>query len=70
MPDETDPKRNNRDVLELIMRDVLAGMRGFTRGTCRNGPTGGLEIIGIEQHRETQPAAASIIPFRQHNSDK
>jgi hypothetical protein len=70
MPDETDTKRNNSDILELIMRDVLAEMRGFTRGTCRNGPTGGLEIISIERNRETSPPAASIIPFPQRNSEK
>lgn len=70
MPDETDPKRNHNDVLELVMRDVLAGMRGFTLGTSRNGPTGGLEIIGIERDRDTLPAAARIIPFPQRNSEK
>ena len=68
MPDETDPKRNNTDILELIMRDVLAGIGGFTRGTCRSGPTGSLEIISIERNRETQPVAASVIPFPQRNS--
>ena len=70
MPDETEPKQNNNDVLELIMRDVLAGIGGFTRGTCRNGPTGSLEIIAVECNREPQSMAASVIPFPKRDSKK
>jgi hypothetical protein len=70
MPDETTPKGNTGDVLDLIMRDVLAGIRGFTLGTCRKDPTGGEEISGIDRERKSQSPVASIIPFPRNNSDQ
>jgi hypothetical protein len=67
MPDETNHKRINANALEMIMRDVLAGMQGFSGEVCRNPRNSGLEIIGTDQDREIQQAAASIIPFPLRN---
>lgn len=56
-------KRINGNALEMIMRDVLAGMEEFTCDVCRNSQTGGLEIIALEQHCEVNETVAAVIPF-------
>ena len=42
-------KRINGAALEMIMRDVLHGMHGFTNEVCRGSEMGRMEIIAVEE---------------------
>ena len=57
-------KRINGNALELIMRDVMHGMLGFTHETCRGSETATMDIISVEEaeNNEQQPPA-NVIPF-------
>jgi len=58
---------NNRRIdgaaLEMIMRDVLDGMTGFTHEACSASETGRMEILAIEEAVNTAPEQTNVIPF-------
>ena len=56
-------KRINGAALEMIMRDVLDGMTGFTHEACRGSETGRMEILAVEEAVNTAPDQANVIPF-------
>lgn len=48
----------------MIMRDVMQGMLGFTRETCRNSEAADMNIISVEEKEpEPQPFSNNVIPF-------
>jgi len=49
--------------LELIMRDVLDGMQGFTSDACCGSETGRMEILAVEEAENTVEEQARVIPF-------
>jgi hypothetical protein len=56
-------KRINGCALELIMRDVLDGMRDFTDTACTGSQTDAMDILGIGRTTKVQRPSARIIPF-------
>jgi hypothetical protein len=53
--------------LELIMRDVLHGMRQFTEDACSGSSAAGMEIDAVEAPGSSGPAAGeNVIPFDKH----
>ena len=56
-------KRINGCALELIMRDVLDGIRDFTREASTGSQTDGMDILGIDRAIGTSAGTARIIPF-------
>ena len=56
-------KRINGAALEMIMRDVLHGMHGFTTEVCSGSETGRMEILAVEEAVNTAPEQANVIPF-------
>jgi hypothetical protein len=56
-------KRINGNALEMIMRDVMQGMHGFTREICCGSETGDMEILAVEEAENTARQNASVIPF-------
>jgi len=53
-------KRIMGNALEMIMRDVLDGMVGFTRETCIGSKMADMEILAVEKPRRRH---AAVIPF-------
>jgi len=56
-------KRINGNALEMIMRDVMHGMMGFTRETCRGSETAKMEILAVEEAENSAHRSATVIPF-------
>jgi hypothetical protein len=56
-------KRINGSALEMIMRDVMQGMLGFTHETCRGSETAKMEILAVEEAENTTQHSATVIPF-------
>ena len=56
-------KRINGAALEMIMRDVLHGMQGFTAEVCSGSEAGRMEILAVEEAENSVPENATIIPF-------
>ena len=56
-------KRINGAALEMIMRDVLDGMKGFTREACRDSETCHMEILGVEEAANPGPEQGNVVPF-------
>ena len=56
-------KRINGSALEMIMRDVLNGMTGFTHEACSGSETGHMEILAVEEAVNTAPDQTNVIPF-------
>jgi len=56
-------KRINGAALEMIMRDVLDGMTGFTHETCSGSEMCRMEILAVEEAVNTAPETKNIIPF-------
>ena len=56
-------KRINGVALELIMRDVLDGMQGFTTDACSGSETGKMEILAVEEAENSVAEQATVIPF-------
>jgi hypothetical protein len=56
-------KRINGAALEMIMRDVLQGMSGFTAEVCSGSETGRMEIVAVEEAENSTQEKATIIPF-------
>jgi hypothetical protein len=59
-------KRINGCALELIMRDVLDGMRDFTHAASTGSQTDAMDILGIDRAVNTPESKACIIPFPQN----
>ncbi len=56
-------RRINGCALELIMRDVLDGMREFTHEACSTSQTGAMDILGVHRATKAHRPTACIIPF-------
>jgi hypothetical protein len=56
-------KRINGAALEMIMRDVLHGMDGFTNEVCSGSEMGRMEIIAVEEAENSSQEKATVIPF-------
>ena len=56
-------KRINGNALEMIMRDVMHGMLGFTHETCRGSETAKMEILAVEEAENSVHPSENIIPF-------
>jgi len=56
-------KRINGTALEMIMRDVLHGMQGFTTEVCSGSEAGRMEILAVEDAENCVQANATVIPF-------
>jgi len=56
-------KRINGTALEMIMRDVLHGIHGFTNEVCRGSEASSMEILAIEKPANTDQTEAVVIPF-------
>ena len=56
-------KRINGAALEMIMRDVLHGMDGFTNEVCSGSEMGRMEIVAVEEAENSPPEKATVIPF-------
>ena len=63
MRDKLNNKRINGAALEMIMRDVLDGMSGFTCGACCGSDTGRMEILAVEEAVNTTQDSSNVIPF-------
>ena len=61
--DQLNSKRINGAALEMIMRDVLHGMQGFTTEVCSGSETGRMEILAVEEAENTVQEKATVIPF-------
>jgi len=61
--DKLNSKRINGAALEMIMRDVLHGMQGFTTEVCSGSETGRMEILAVEEAENTVQEKATVIPF-------
>ena len=61
--DKLNSKRINGAALEMIMRDVLHGMQGFTTEVCSGSETGRMEILAVEEAENTAQEKATVIPF-------
>ena len=60
--DKLNSKRINGVALEMIMRDVLHGMQGFTTEVSSGSETGRMEILAVEEAENTEQKA-TVIPF-------
>lgn len=58
-----DSKRINGAALEMIMRDVLHGMQGFTTEVCSGSEAGRMEILAVEEAENSVQENAIVIPF-------
>lgn len=58
-----DSKRINGVALEMIMRDVLHGMQGFTTEVCSGSEAGRMEILAVEEAENSVQENAIVIPF-------
>ena len=58
-----DSKRINGAALEMIMRDVLHGMQGFTTEVCSGSEAGRMEILAVEEAENSVLENATVIPF-------
>lgn len=56
-------KKINGAALEMIMRDVMQGMLGFTHESCRGSETAKMEILAVEEAENTTQHTATVIPF-------
>jgi hypothetical protein len=56
-------KRINGNALEMIMRDVMHGMLGFTHETCRGSETAKMEILAVEEAENSTHRSENVIPF-------
>ena len=56
-------KRINGAALEMIMRDVLQGMSGFTTEVCSGSETGRMDIVAVEEAENSTLDKATVIPF-------
>lgn len=56
-------KKINGAALEMIMRDVMQGMLGFTHESCRGSETAKMEILAVEEAENTAQRTATVIPF-------
>jgi hypothetical protein len=56
-------KRINGTALEMIMRDVLHGMHGFTNEVCRGSETASMDILAVEETANADQTEAVVIPF-------
>ncbi len=56
-------KRINGTALEMIMRDVLHGMKGFTSEACCSSEATSMEILAIEKPANTDQTEAVVILF-------
>lgn len=56
-------KKINGAALEMIMRDVMQGMLGFTHENCRGSETAKMEILAVEEAENTAQHTATVIPF-------
>ena len=63
-------KRINGAALEMIMRDVMQGMLGFTQETCRGSETAKMEIHAFEEAENSTRHSATVIPFPGENDKK
>ena len=61
--DKLNSKRINGVALEMIMRDVLHGMNGFTNEVCSGSETAKMEIIAVEDAGNDPRETATVIPF-------
>ena len=60
---QLDSKRINGAALEMIMRDVLHGMQGFTTEVCSGSEAGRMEILAVEEAENSVLENATVIPF-------
>ena len=56
-------KRINGNALEMIMRDVMHGMLGFTHETCRGSETAKMEILAVEEAENSVYPSENIVLF-------
>jgi hypothetical protein len=56
-------KKINGAALEMIMRDVMQGMLGFTHESCRGSETAKMDILAVEEAENTAQHTATVIPF-------
>jgi hypothetical protein len=56
-------RRINGCALELIMRDVLDGMREFTHEICTTSQADAMDILGISRATKVLRPTACVIPF-------
>jgi hypothetical protein len=63
-------KRINEDALEMIMRDVMQGMIGFTQEACCGSEMAKMEILAVEEAENYTQQSAAIIPFPRENKSK
>jgi hypothetical protein len=56
-------KRINGNALEMIMRDVMHGMLGFTHEACSGSEMAKMEILAVEEAENTAQHTATVIPF-------
>jgi hypothetical protein len=56
-------KRINGNALEMIMRDVMQGMIGFTHEACCGSEMAKMEILAVEEAENNTQQSAAIIPF-------
>jgi hypothetical protein len=56
-------KRINGAALEMIMRDVMHGMQGFTTEVCSGSEAGRMEILAVEDAENCAQTNATVIPF-------
>lgn len=57
-------KRINGTALEMIMQDVLHGMKEFASETCSGCKTASMEILAVEEADNNSRSSAQIIPIR------
>ncbi len=62
-------KRISGTTLELIMRDVLYGIKDDTFDASRNSPPGHLDILSVKKASPCKRLTAQIIPFRKLKVD-
>jgi len=66
--DKLNSKRINGVALEMIMRDVLHGMQGFTTEACSGSEAGRMEILAVEEAENTVQESPTVIPFPGKNN--
>ncbi len=62
-------KRINGATLELIMRDVLYGIKDYTCDASRNSQPCQLDILSVKKASPCKRLTAQIIPFRKLKVD-
>jgi hypothetical protein len=63
MADGLKDKRIQGVALEMIMRDVLDGMVGFTHEACMGSMPCDMEILSVERPPRGSQRPAAVIPF-------